>query len=140
MTLTLNFQGQIWNLLYLSQICFDYQEIKSTHIEWTEGLNDHQVWPWLWTWKVKCKDLPDSDRGDFRCRRAVDSSSLTVGAVTEPTASHIIFNRTLWHQFCGWWLTMYLFNLLLCGIPVIRHSQNATHSASRPREYIEFVT
>ena len=25
--------------------------------------------------KVRCKDLPDSDRGDFRCRRAVDSSS-----------------------------------------------------------------
>ena len=26
--------------------------------------------------KVRCKDLPDSDRGDFSCRRAVDSSSL----------------------------------------------------------------
>ena len=25
--------------------------------------------------KVRCKDLPDSDRGDFRCRRAVDLSS-----------------------------------------------------------------
>ena len=25
--------------------------------------------------KVRCKDLPDSDRGDFRCRHAVDSSS-----------------------------------------------------------------
>ena len=25
--------------------------------------------------KVRYKDLPDSDRGDFRCRRAVDSSS-----------------------------------------------------------------
>ena len=25
--------------------------------------------------KVRCKDLPDSDRGDFSCRRAVDSSS-----------------------------------------------------------------
>ena len=25
--------------------------------------------------KVRCKDLPDSDRGDFRCRRAVDSST-----------------------------------------------------------------
>ena len=29
--------------------------------------------------KVRCKDLPDSDRGDFRCRRAVDSSSLLWG-------------------------------------------------------------
>ena len=26
--------------------------------------------------KVRCKDLPDSDWGDFRCRRAIDSSSL----------------------------------------------------------------
>ena len=25
--------------------------------------------------KVRCKDLPDSDRGDFRCRRAINSSS-----------------------------------------------------------------
>ena len=25
--------------------------------------------------KVRCRDLPDSDRGDFSCRRAVDSSS-----------------------------------------------------------------
>ena len=27
--------------------------------------------------KVRCKDLPDSDRGDFSCRRAVDSSSFS---------------------------------------------------------------
>ena len=26
--------------------------------------------------KVRCMDLPDSDWGDFSCRRAVDSSSL----------------------------------------------------------------
>ena len=26
--------------------------------------------------KVRCKDLPDSDRGDFSCRRAVDLSSI----------------------------------------------------------------
>ena len=26
--------------------------------------------------KVRFKDLPDSDQGDFRCRRAVDSSNL----------------------------------------------------------------
>ena len=28
--------------------------------------------------KVRCKDLPDSDRGDFSCRRAVDSSSYNI--------------------------------------------------------------
>ena len=28
--------------------------------------------------KVRCKDLPDSDRGDFSCRRAVDSSSFNM--------------------------------------------------------------
>ena len=32
--------------------------------------------------KVRCKDLPDSDRGDFRCRRAVDSSSYLCDDVT----------------------------------------------------------
>ena len=34
MTLTLNFQGQIWNLLYLSQKWSDCHETKSKHIDW----------------------------------------------------------------------------------------------------------
>ena len=139
MTLTLNFQGQIWRFLYLCQKWHDCDETKSKHIDWTLGLKcDHQIWPWPWPWpwifkvkygisymstksgpiatkqkanmsiqlqasnvtngfdlghyldiwilkvkcdldhlvtKVRCKDLPDSDRGDFRCWRAVDSSS-----------------------------------------------------------------
>ena len=25
--------------------------------------------------KVRCKDIPDNDQSDFRCRRAVDSTS-----------------------------------------------------------------
>ena len=29
--------------------------------------------------EIRCMDLPDSDRGDFSCRRAVDSSSLLSG-------------------------------------------------------------
>ena len=139
MTLTLNFQGQIWNWLYLCQKWPDCHETKSVHIDWSLGLKcDHQIWHWPWPWpwifkvkyeicyistksgpiatrwkanisiwilglkldngfdlghdldiwifkvicdldhlvtKVRCKDLPDSDRGDFSCRRAVDSSS-----------------------------------------------------------------
>ena len=51
MTLTLTFQGQIWNLLYLSQKWFSCQETKSKHIDWSEGLKfHHQVWPWPWPW------------------------------------------------------------------------------------------
>ena len=35
-------QGQIWNLLYLSQKWFDCHETKSKHIYWTLGLKwDH---------------------------------------------------------------------------------------------------
>ena len=187
MTLTLSFQGQISNWLYLSQKWSYCHETKSKHIDWTLGFKwDHRVWPWPWPWpwifkvkygigyisakngpiatkrkantsielqasimtisfdigldldleflkvkyeicyistkrgqittrrkanisiwtlglkfdngfdlahdldiwifkvicdldhlvtKVRCKDLPDSDRGDFSCRRAVDSSS-----------------------------------------------------------------
>ena len=33
--------------------------------------------------KVICKDLPDSDRGDFSCRRAVDSSSLILISIEQ---------------------------------------------------------
>ena len=58
MTLTLNFQGQIWNFLYLSQKWSDCHETKSKHIDWTPGLN---VTIWfdlhhnldLWILKVK---------------------------------------------------------------------------------------
>ena len=35
--------------------------------------------------KVRCKDLLDSDRGDFRCRRAVDSSSSISSLVKKMT-------------------------------------------------------
>ena len=89
-TLTLNFQSQIWNLLYLMEKWSDCYETKSKiSIELqasnvTNGFDlDHDLG--IWIFKVKCdldhlvtkvrrKDLPDRDRGDFRCRRAVDSS------------------------------------------------------------------
>ena len=49
MTLTLNFQGQTLNLLYLSQKWSDCNETKSKHMDWTQGLKcDHQLWPWPW--------------------------------------------------------------------------------------------
>ena len=136
LTLTLNFQGQTWNWLYLSQKWSDCHETKCKHIDRTLGLKcDHQVWPWPWPWprifkvkhgigyisakngpiamkrkanistlidiwpwpwifkvkyeicyvsaksgpKVRCSDLPDSDWGDFKCRRAADSSSWHMG-------------------------------------------------------------
>ena len=51
MTLTLNFQGQIWNWLYLSQKWCDCHETISKHISWSQGLKcDHRVWPWPWPW------------------------------------------------------------------------------------------
>ena len=46
LAMTLNFQGQIWNLLYLSQKWCNCHETKSKHIDWSQGLEyDHQVWP-----------------------------------------------------------------------------------------------
>ena len=41
LTLTLNFQGQIWNLLYLSQKWSDCHETKSKHIDNSRP----QMWP-----------------------------------------------------------------------------------------------
>ena len=46
MSLTLNFQGQILNWLYLCQKWSDCHETKSEHIDWTLGLKcNHQIWP-----------------------------------------------------------------------------------------------
>ena len=48
-TLTLNFQVQTWNLLYLSQKWSDHLETKSKHIDWPQGLKcEHWVWRWPW--------------------------------------------------------------------------------------------
>ena len=52
MTLTLNFQGQIWNLLYLSQKWSNCHKTKSKYISWTLCLKCHWIWPWIF--KVKC--------------------------------------------------------------------------------------
>ena len=118
MTLTLNFQGQIRNLLYRSEKWSDCLETKNKLIDWTPGLKcDHDLQGFLFTqiighspikilkvlnifklqdnmyvcfcefymplvqlrskcpvaklgrqhgpWKVRCKDLTHSDRGDF---------------------------------------------------------------------------
>ena len=58
MTLTLNFQGHLWNWQYLCQKWSDLHETKSKHINWTLGLKcDHQIWPctWPWPWIFKVK-------------------------------------------------------------------------------------
>ena len=53
MTLTLNFQDQIWNLLFVSQ---KKHETKSNLVVWILGLKcDHGIchWPWPWPWIFK---------------------------------------------------------------------------------------
>ena len=51
MTLTLNFQGQISNWIYLSKKWCNCHETKSKHIDWTLGFKwDNRVWPWPWPW------------------------------------------------------------------------------------------
>ena len=56
-TLTFIFQGQIWNLLYLSQEWSDCHEKKSKRIDWTLGLKcGHRVCPWPWPWPRFFKD------------------------------------------------------------------------------------
>ena len=46
-TLTLNFPGQIWNLLYFGQKWSYCLETKNKFIDWTQVLKgDHRFWPW----------------------------------------------------------------------------------------------
>ena len=69
MGLAIDFQGQIWNspILGMGQLI----DIEQSGCE--SVIHDHDL-EILMT-KVRCKDLPDSDQGDFRCLCAVDSSS-----------------------------------------------------------------
>ena len=43
------------------------------------GSRSFMTMTWPFGAKIRCMDLPDSDRGDFSCRRAVDSSSYEHG-------------------------------------------------------------
>ena len=91
MTLTLNFQGQIWNLLYLSQKWSDCHETKSKHVDWTLGLKcDHRFWPWPWPWpwifKVKCgiryilvKNGPIARKRKANISIVLKTSNVTIG-------------------------------------------------------------
>ena len=50
-TLTLNFQGQIWNSSYLGQKWLVCHETKNKYNDWTLSLKcDHWIWPWPWPW------------------------------------------------------------------------------------------
>ena len=85
MTLTLNFQGQIWNLLYLSQKWSDCHETKSKHIDWTLGLKcDHRVWPWPWPrpsiFKVKYGiSYISAKSGPIATKQKLQASNVTNG-------------------------------------------------------------
>ena len=69
MTLTLEFQGQSLKLLYLRNGAADWHGMKRMWVI--------HSWPWYWrsVTMVGWADVPDSERSDFRCRRAVDISS-----------------------------------------------------------------
>ena len=97
MTLTLNFQGQIWNFLYLSQKWPDCHETKRKHINWTLGLKCvHRVrpWPWPWPWIFKVKygiSYISAKRGPIATKRKANIS-------TEIQASNVTngFELDLW--------------------------------------------
>ena len=85
MTLTLNFQGQISNWIYLSKKWCDCHETKSKHIDWSQDLKcDHQIWPWPWHWpwifKVKYEICYISTKsGPIAPRRIANISIWTLG-------------------------------------------------------------
>ena len=82
MTLTLNFKGQIWNLLYISQKCSDYHETKSKHIDWTQGLKcDHGVWPWIWhgICYISAKNGPIATKRKANISIELKASNVTMG-------------------------------------------------------------
>ena len=104
MTLTLNFQGQIWNSLYLDQKWFNCHETKSIHVDWTLSLKcDHRIWPWLWPWpwifKVKY-GIHDifAKNGPIATKQKADNSKLQLW----PSDLTWAMTLTLTHQAQIW--------------------------------------
>ena len=111
MTLTLNFQGQIWNLLYLSEKWCNCHETKSKHIDWSQGLNcDHRVWLWPWPlpWIFKVKygiSYISAKPWIFKVKYGISSISAKNGPIVHETKSkHIDWTLGLKcdHQILPW--------------------------------------
>ena len=101
MTLTLNFQGQIQNLLYLSQKWSDCHKTKSKHIDWTLGLKcDHGVWPWPWPWpwifKVKYKICYISAKNGPIASKRKANISIELQALNVTNGFELDHNLDLW--------------------------------------------
>ena len=90
-------------------------ELQASNV--TNGFDlGHELDMWIFTvkcdldhlvTKVRCKDLPDSDRGDFRCRHAIDSSSWRHCDKNTALRSHnlsffctinVISNNLIWYS------------------------------------------
>ena len=101
MTLTLNFQGQIQNLLYISQKWSDCHETKSKHIDWTLGLKcDHRVWLWPWPWprifKVKYRICYISDKNGQIASKRKANISIELQASNVTNGFELDHNLDLW--------------------------------------------
>ena len=73
----LNFQGQIWNLIYFRQKWSDRRERKSIYIELTRRLKfEHligpRLWPWPWFFKVKYEICYISGRSATKRKANID--------------------------------------------------------------------
>ena len=116
MTLTLNFQGEIWNFLYLSQKWSDCHETKSKHIDWTPGLKrDQWVWPWPWPWPLHFKGqmwplalTHDLDHGFFMVKFWNSCISEWEGQLTlhkgGGSRSFMTMTMTIWWPRSGVWI------------------------------------
>ena len=101
MTFTLNFQGQIWNFLYLSQKWSDCHETKNKHTDWTLGLKcDHQIWPWPWPWpwifKVKYGiSYISTKRGPIATKRKANIS-IEIQALNVTNGFDLVHDLDIW--------------------------------------------
>ena len=136
MTLTLNFQGQIWNLLYLSQKWYDCHEMKSKHIDWTLGLKcDHRFWPWPWPWlwifKVKCgiryisvKNGPIATKRKANISIDLKTSNMTIG---------FDLGHDLDPEFSRWNMNFYISQPKLARLPRNETKSKHIDLNSRPQ-------
>ena len=94
----LNFQGQIWNLLYFNQKWSDYHEIKSKkNIDWSLEC-DQWVWPLPWPWHLNFQgqmwSWPFDDQGSgVRIYQIVTWVTSDVGVPPTHLGTYIIHKR-----------------------------------------------
>ena len=138
MTLTLNFQGQILNLLYVSQKWPDCHETKNKHIDWPQGLK----WNIMFHLDHNLELEFSRSNMEFAISHPKWSSCHKMKNKHIDRTEGLKFYHCVWHWTCPWkvrwpgWLKMPACHWFIVTTPHVTNSLNWLNQVSRGPHFL----